>query len=355
MGSLFRIDLYVHVTFPLLVAWFGAMAWTAGGPRAALREVALVLSLFACVVLHELGHALTARRFGIATRDITLYPIGGVASLRRMPTRPKEELLVAIAGPMVNVAIAGLLLVAGGLESLVVPSLDARIFAAPFVTQLLLLNVVLAVFNLLPAFPMDGGRVLRALLATRLAPARATEVAARVGQVGALVFGFLGVLYNPLLVLIAVFVWFGASQEATVMRVRGLLHGLPVSAAMATGIDVLSPRESLGAAADRLLHGAQRDFPVVDVDTVVGVLTMRGLMAGLRRDGPTAAVESAMERAFLVAHPGDLLEGVVEQQKAAECSTVPVMAGGELVGLLTSENVGELLMVREAVARAQAT
>ncbi len=352
MGSLFRIDLYVHVTFPLLVAWFGAMAWSAGGYRAALREVLLVLCLFGCVVLHELGHALTARRFGIGTRDITLYPIGGVARINRMPTRPREELLVALAGPMVNVAIAALLLAAGGLESLVMPSLDARIFRAPFVTQLLFLNVTLAVFNLLPAFPMDGGRVLRALLAMRLSPTKATDVAARIGQLGALGLGFLGLVYNPLLVVIAVFIWFGANQEATVVRVRGLLHGLPVSAAMLTGFDVVAPRTTLGEAADRLLHGSQQDFPVVDGDAIVGVLTMRGLIAGLHRHGATAPVDAVMERSFLVAHPGDLLEGLFEQQRAAPCSTVPVLDGDRLVGLLTTENVGELLMVRQAVERA---
>jgi Zn-dependent protease len=352
IGSLFRIDLYVHVTFPLLIAWFGAMAWSAAGPQSAMREMLLVLSLFGCVVLHELGHALTARRFGIGTRDITLYPIGGVARIDRMPSRPKEELLVAVAGPMVNVAIAALLLAAGGLEGLVVPSLDARLFRAPFVTQLMFLNVALALFNLLPAFPMDGGRVLRALLAMRLSSAKATEVAARVGQVGALIFGFVGVLYNPLLVVIAVFIWFGANQEASVVRLRGLLHGLPVSSAMLTGFELLSPNTTLGEAADRLLHGSQQDFPVVDGDAIVGVLTMRGLIAGLHRHGATATVESVMERSFLVAHPGDLLEGLFEQQKAAPCSTIPVLADEKLVGLLTTENVGELLMVREAVERA---
>jgi Zn-dependent protease len=349
IGRLFGIDVFVHVTFFLILAWFGAMAYPHGGARGAGFEVLLVLLLFVCVVLHELGHALTARRFGITTRDITLYPIGGVARLQRMPSRPVEELLVAIAGPMVNLVIAAILLAFGGLRSLAFPAFDARIWETPFLGQLLLLNLALALFNLLPAFPMDGGRVLRALLAMRMDSSRATEVAARVGQVGALVFGFIGLFYNPFLVLIAIFIWFGANQEASVARVRGLLHGLPVSAAMATSFRVIEPRSTLNEAAELLLHGSQQDFPVVDDDSIVGVLSRRGLIAGLQNLGPGATVEEAMTRAFLVAHPSDLLEVVYEQLASAPCPAVPVLSGDRLVGLLTTENIGELLMVRAAV------
>jgi CBS domain-containing protein len=290
-----------------------------------------------------------ARRFGITTRDITLYPIGGVARLERMPSRPSEELLVALAGPTVNLVIAAILFAFGGLRSWVFPTFDERIWETPFLGQLLLLNLGLALFNLLPAFPMDGGRVLRALLALRMEHGRATEVAARIGQLGALALGFLGLFYNPLLVLVAIFVWFGATQEASVARVRGLLHGLPVSAAMATGFRVLGPSATLGEAADLLLHGSQHDFPVIDGDSIVGVLSQRGLIAGLQSIGSGGRVEEAMERSFLVAHPGDMLEVLFEQLKAAPCPAVPVLQGDRLVGLLTAENIGELLMVRAAV------
>jgi CBS domain-containing protein len=268
-----------------------------------------------------------------------------------MPSRPVEEILVALAGPAVNLAIAAIVFAFGGLRSWVSPTFDARIWEAPFLGQLLLLNLGLALFNLLPAFPMDGGRVLRALLALRMEHGRATEVAARVGQLGALALGFAGLFYDVLLVLVAIFVWFGANQEASVARVRGLLHGLPVSAAMATAFRVLAPGATLSEAADLLLHGSQQDFPVIEGDAIVGVLSQRALIAGLKSLGPDARVAEAMERAFLVAHPNDRLDGLFEQLEAAPCPAVPVLKEDRLVGLLTAENVGELLMVRAAVAR----
>jgi len=220
LGTLAGIAVYVHATFFILIAWLVMNGWQAGqSPLEILADIGFVLALFGCVVLHELGHALMARRFGIRTRDVTLLPIGGIARLERMPDNPRQELWVALAGPAVNVVIAGVLgfwlvlfgLLSGGVLSSAVGSFTAR---------LMLVNLALVAFNMLPAFPMDGGRVLRALLAQRMRYVDATDLAAKVGRGMAVVFGIAGLFWNPMLVLIALFVWFGAGQEAEMVRRR---------------------------------------------------------------------------------------------------------------------------------------
>ncbi len=212
IGKIAGISLYVHTTFWLLLGWIAVSqflekrSWTH-----AMGGVLFVTVLFSVVVLHELGHALMARRFGIRTRDITLLPIGGVARLERMPEDPKQELLVALAGPAVNVALAAVLFVL----IVLVMGIDAlhniQLIGGEFLINLLMVNVGIAVFNLLPAFPMDGGRVLRALLAMWMDYARATQIAANVGQGMAVLFGLIGMYFNPVLLLIALFVWVGGS------------------------------------------------------------------------------------------------------------------------------------------------
>jgi Zn-dependent protease len=214
LGKIAGIDVFVHATFFILLAWVALSAYQSSGRIAAAASgVASILTVFGVVVLHELGHALTARRFGIATRDITLLPIGGVSRLERMPEDPRQELQVALAGPAVNIALA-----AAAYAAFLVLGLGAidhvSVMEGSFLTRLFSINVSLALFNLIPAFPMDGGRVFRALLALRMDRARATEVAARTGQALALVFALAGLVWNPMLLLIALFVWMGASQEA---------------------------------------------------------------------------------------------------------------------------------------------
>jgi len=222
IGRVAGIVVQVHWTFLLLIAWV-VLTHTRGGGDVgdAVRGVALTLAVFACVVLHEFGHALTARRFGIGTRDITLLPIGGVARLARMPDDPRQELLVAAAGPAVNVVLAGVLAAVLGLSGTHVRVSEVTLVGARFVDQLMWINVVLVVFNLLPAFPMDGGRVLRALLALRMPYLKATRWAATAGQTIAVALGFAGVMLpSPFLVLIALFVFSGARAEARMVAMR---------------------------------------------------------------------------------------------------------------------------------------
>jgi Zn-dependent protease/predicted transcriptional regulator len=349
IGRIAGIDVYVHFTFLLLLGWVGLSHYLAHGDVAeAMLGLGFILALFGIVVLHELGHALAARRYGIRTRDITLLPIGGVARLERMPEDPRQELVVALAGPAVNVVMAVGLYVGLRLgRSLFSPEEVARV-GGNFLGQLFWINVSLAVFNLLPAFPMDGGRVLRALLAMRLDYVRATQVAAWVGQGMALLFGFLGLFFNPFLIFIALFVWLGAAQEASLAQMRSALDGIPVMRAMITDFRTLSPDDPLARAVEYVLAGFQQDFPVVVGDELVGVLTRKDLTAALGRYGPTARVGDVMQREFVTADPRDMLQTALVRLQECDCHTLPVVQDGRLVGLLTADNLAEALMVQEA-------
>jgi Zn-dependent protease/CBS domain-containing protein len=350
IGTFAGIGVYVHATFLILIAWVAFAHWQVSQSVAAVvMGVAFILALFACVVLHEYGHALTARRFGIRTRDITLLPIGGIARLERMPADPRQELWVALAGPAVNVVIAFLLFVALRITGTAAPLDTITMTGGAFFERLMVINVFLAVFNLLPAFPMDGGRVLRALLAIRMDYARATQVAASVGQGMALLFGFVGLFTNPFLVFIALFVWIGAGQEATMTQMKSVLEGIPLNRAMITDFRTLSRGDSLADAVDLLLAGAQQDFPVVDGDTVVGILTRSDLLSALARKELGAPVVSVMRRDFDVADPSEMIDGVLQRLQERDCHTVPVVRDGALIGLLTMDNVGEFVSVQAAV------
>ncbi len=350
LGRVAGIDIRIHATFLLLLAWFAAMAWFGTGTaQAALRGVLLVVAVFGCVVLHELGHALTARRFGVATRDITLLPIGGVARLRGMPRDPRAEMLIAVAGPAVNLLIAASLWIVlqpfGGAGTL------AAVFAgeAPFLATLLWLNLILALFNMIPAFPMDGGRVLRAALTLRLGLMAATRVAARIGQALAAGFMVLGALYNPILMLAGVFVWFGATLEAADAQMRSALHGVPLPAALIRDFRKLDPDDSLAAAAALTLATTQKDFPVVRDGRVLGVLPQAALLAGLAEDGEHAPVRSRMRRDVPLAELSDPLPRVWDRLREGDLRLIPVLDRGELVGLIDVDNLLELSQIQAAL------
>jgi Zn-dependent protease len=355
IGRLFGIPLYIHVTFFVFLVWAGYTGWQEGhSAGAALGGVFFICVVFACVVLHELGHALTARRYGIPTRDITLLPIGGIARLERMPEEPKQELWVALAGPAVNVVIAAILLVVtrvsssafslgGDLESLT---------SGSFVSRVIAVNVLLVKFNMLPAFPMDGGRVLRALLATRMEYTRATRAAAVVGQCMALLFGLGGIMAgNPMLVFIAIFVWIGATQEAGMVQMKHSLSGIPVSRAMVTEFHTLQPDHTLADAVEFTLKGTQRDFPVVEGDRVAGVLRQSDMLATLAREGAHVRVGDVMQTEFQTVQPSDTLEAAFRTMSERRCSTAPVSFQGRLVGMITMDNIGEFLAIQGALGR----
>ncbi|HKW41435.1 MAG TPA: site-2 protease family protein [Gemmatimonadales bacterium] len=354
------IGLYVHATFFLLLAWIGITDWLAGGTAAALDGIAFILALFACVVLHELGHALTARRYGIRTRDITLLPIGGVSRLERIPEDPRQEVWVSLAGPAVNMVIAGVLYAWLSLSQTWQPLATLTMAGGPFLQRLLLVNISLAVFNLLPAFPMDGGRVLRALLALRMDHVRATQIAAQVGQAMALVFGLIGLFANPFLLFIALFIWIGAAQEASMVQMRTALGGIPVSRAMLTDFRTVAPDDPAQRVLDLILAGSQQDFPVVqgegeggDGARVLGVLLRADVLKTLAQRGSDWRVRDVMRREFEVVDAADMLDNALARLQSCACHALPVTSRGALVGLLTMDNVGEFLLIQSALERPQ--
>jgi Zn-dependent protease len=348
LGRIAGIDVYVHATFWMVVAWIALIHWNESHSVAAVVVgVGFILVLFACVVAHEFGHALTAARYGIRTRDITLLPIGGLARLERIPDVPVQELWVALAGPAVNVGIAILLFawlqVSGAWQSV------DRIGVATgaFAERVMLANVLLAAFNLLPAFPMDGGRALRALLATRMEYTRATQRAAMVGQGMAILFGFIGLQGNPVLIFIALFVWIGAGQEASMVQMKSALAGIPLRRAMLTHFRTLAPASTLGDAVDLLLTGSQQDFPVVADGRIEGMLTRSDLVKALPQRGRDAPVAGSM-RECPTAAASEMLETVFGRLRSRDCHTISVVEHGALIGLVTMDNVGEFLMIHAA-------
>jgi Zn-dependent protease len=351
LGRFAGIDVYVHASFFLLLAWFGFVYWqTTGTLAGSLTGVTLILLLFLCVVLHEYGHALTARRFGIGTKHITLLPIGGVAMLDGMPEDPRQEILVALAGPAVNVAIAAFLFLVITLTQTPGSLINFDIGEGDILSSLLATNIVLAVFNLLPAFPMDGGRVLRAVLALRMDRVRATRHAASVGRALALVFGFIGLAGNPLLILIAIFVWIGAGAEAEATAVESQLHRRPVGLAMITDFHVLSPGDPLARAVELTLSGTQKDFPVLEHGTIAGVLTHGAILRGLRDSGLQGRVEEVMGPAR-TADVGTPLDVLLRALREEDVRLVCITRAGRLAGLIDLENITEFLRIQQALGR----
>ena len=354
ISTIAGIDVFIHATFLLIIGWVGLSYWQQTRTLAGTLEgIVFTLILFGCVVLHEFGHALTARRYGIKTRDITLYPIGGVARLERMPDKPIQEFWVALAGPAVNVVIAvllfGWLIISGTLA----PLADLSMTSGPFIERLLLVNVSLVLFNLIPAFPMDGGRILRSLLALRLEYTRATQIAATIGQGMALLFGLVGLFSNPFLVFIAFFVWIGAGQEASMVQMKTALGGIPVAKVMLTDFQVLTPRDTIGRAAELILSGSQTDFPVLEGNAIMGVLTRNDILAALSGQGKDVLVAGIMRREIQTVDANEMLEPAFARLQACNCHTMPVISRGQLVGLLTSENIGEFLMIQAAIGQAR--
>lgn len=343
----------VHPTFFLLLIWIGAAHLIQGGPWEAVRGVVFVIILFACVVLHEFGHILMARRFGIATRDVTLLPIGGVASMERMPEKPREEILVALAGPAVNVVIAAVLILLLG------DRLDLGKFAqieAPkpdLLTQIAIANLVLFVFNLIPAFPMDGGRVLRAVLTLKFGHTRATRIAATFGQVLAIWFGVLGLLGNPFLILIAIFIFLAASGEAHYVEMQDQARGQSVHDAMIQTFEVLSPNADADAAAALLLRTTQQEFPIVDGSGALrGVLTREALIKALASTGGRTSVLDIMTNDIPSVPETSALEPVMKLLARNEWPAVAVVdPQGRLTGYVNAQNLAEYFWVRSAQSK----
>jgi Zn-dependent protease/CBS domain-containing protein len=351
IGRIAGTEVRLHITFILFLAWIFGANWASSGSEQAWTSLAFMVLLFACVVAHEFGHVFAARAYGIATPDVTLLPIGGVARLERISEEPREEFVIAIAGPLVNVVIALVLVVFFGaqLDLSSLTTIDSTKVA--MVDRLAMVNVFLVLFNLIPAFPMDGGRVLRALLATRMGYTRATEVAAVIGQGFAFALGFIGLFSNILLIFIAIFVYLAAASEAQLAAVRAMSRGVPVGAAMINQFATLPVEAPIGDAVELLLRTSQTEFPVVDAaGRLVGLLGRNDMIKALKAQGPEARVADVMITEVPTIPARGRLDDAFRllQEKSAPAVGV-VDASGRLVGLVTSETIGEMLMVREAL------
>jgi len=338
----------LHFTFLLFLVWIVATAYAQAGPKAAVAAGLFLLLLFLSVTLHEFGHILMARRFGVRTPDVTLLPIGGVARLERIPEQPRQEFLIAMAGPAVNFVIAALLvLVMGGLPAHVEMSLDN--IGADLPLHLAYANLALAVFNLIPAFPMDGGRALRALLAARFGYTQGTRSAALVGQVLAVVLGLYGfAIGHVILVVVALFVYLAAGSEADAARIRGVSQGGRAADLMITDLRTLPMEATVGDAAEALLRTSHREFPVVDIEgRMQGLLTREGIIKGLQL-GPHTPVSAVLRTDVPTTTTFHSAEVAVQKLQQGAKAVAVTDSDGRLVGLITWENMLEHLQIAGA-------
>jgi Zn-dependent protease len=345
VGSLrlMGVPIRLHFTFVLLLIFLIVIGL--GSNQSPANYTLYLLALIASVLLHEFGHALVSSLYGIRTLEIVMFPIGGVARLER-PAKPGEEFWIALTGPVVNLVIAGLIIMLlfwqhrgvnfFALEQPVDGNLADRIALG---------NLILAGFNLLPAFPMDGGRMLRAILSRLKSEYEATRIATWSGRMLAISMGLYGFVYMPMLAFVAFFIYLGAANEGAASRGRSLSQGIPVRAAMVTEYHTLPHGSTIRDAANLLLSTSQQDFPVMHGDQVIGLLGRTALLRGMALEGPQAYIAGFMEREFNSLPPDqDLAEVLPLMAHAGACALV--MQDGQLLGLLTSENLSQFLLLR---------
>jgi len=355
LGSVSNIKLFIHWTFLILLGWIVISYYQLHhSVNEALIGGGFIILLFICVILHELGHALTAKHFHIKTRSITLLPIGGLASMEKMPEKPIQEMWVAIAGPLVNFIIAlGFYFYLHFRQEL--PSLSdlqnlQTLSGDTLILNLFFANIVLGIFNLIPAFPMDGGRVLRAILAMSSDKVKATTIAASIGKILAVIFIFFGIFYDFWMVFIGVFIYLGAGAENVQQRTVSLLTGLKVRDALITNFRSMYPTDTLAHAAQQLLQSQDNEFIVKDINNqrVQGILTRENIIQGLSETGPDTQIASVMTRDLYELTEDIPLEEVNRKMLIGRYRVCPVYRDSQLVGIIDQENIKEMIMLRMA-------
>lgn len=351
LGKIAGIRILLHWTFWLLILWLiFSQARQGGSAFDIFYSLALLAGVFVCVLLHEFGHALTARRYGIQTRRIILLPIGGLADIERLPENPKQEVVIALAGPAVNLIIAGLIFLFSPLKKILIEEPDLLHISKfqLFWTMLFTVNLVLAVFNLIPAFPMDGGRVLRALLALRIPRARATRIAANIGQFIAILFIFFGLFVNPFLTLIGIFIFFAAYSENFLIQHQEFLKRYLVKDAMMTNFTKLSPTQTIQEVSDKIIAGPEHDFVVSDNGHALGLVTYPLLIKALKENSLNTPVERIMIKEFESINADESLELIFTKLQRDKTPLLPVVENDQLTGVISRHNINEFLVIRNS-------
>ena len=354
LGKIAGIGLFVHWTFSLLILFIVYTNYKAGqNSIQILWSVLFILCVFLTVFMHELGHALTAKKFGIKTKDITLLPIGGVAQLERLPEKPSEELMVAFAGPMVNIVLAlitSLFISLPNTSEEMVAQLENGVNANNFFLNFYLVNIILAFFNLIPAFPMDGGRVLRALLSYKLERHKATKIAARIGQALAIGFVLLGFYSNPFLIFIGIFVFMGAQIESEYTESKYMLKGYKVRDVLMKQYPSIDCNETLETAVKLMLDSQNKHFLVTENDIPMGTLNREQIIAALAKKEGETRLSSIMDRELILLQADDLLEDIFELVYKNKSTLMLVIDDNQLIGTLDTENLLEFILINEVKA-----
>lgn len=350
LGRIAGIRILMHWTFLILLAWIVFSEIGKGNDlRAIVTTLLFVMAIFACVVLHELGHSLMAKRYGIETKKITLLPIGGLATLEKMPDEPREELWIAVAGPAVNVVLAILLFIFIPIDQIRnQEEINTALTAQNWVISLFTVNVLLVVFNAIPAFPMDGGRILRALLAFKMDRVKATQIAASMGKFFAIAFVLIGLFYNPFLILIGIFVYFGAHSENIIVQHMDLLKGYKVHDAMMTNFTIVSPSETVQDVTQKLLEGSEEDFIVSEEGNVLGIITRDALIKALQQKSHDTPAKNIMNKEFDTFNTDDKLTAVFAHAQKSRKFFFPVLENDKLTGIINRANLNEFVMIRSS-------
>ena len=350
IGRIFGINFRIHVTFFLLLFFIFTSVLKERGFGGAVLATLFICAVFVCVLIHEVGHSLIGRHFGKEARSITLLPIGGVATMVEIPEKPAQEIAMSLVGPLINVVIAGVLyLFVGHWAGIASPNLEPGSVRA-FFAELIGVNIMLAIFNLIPAFPMDGGRVLRGILAAKMDYVRATSAAVFIGQGLAVVFIFYGLFFNWWLALIGVFLYMGAGGEKQHVLLRSLLHQVPVSEAMITDFRSVHPDEAIAGVLERFHHGSQEDFPVISEAGLEGILTRDRILASIHDKGLSVRVSDVMDRTFVSVDPDMPLDEVYKTLLASRKTAVAVVDKGEVTGMVCLDGISRYLMFKTALS-----
>jgi Zn-dependent protease/predicted transcriptional regulator len=349
IGKIFGITFKIHVTFFLLLLFVFFAGAGQGGTEGGLLAALFVCAVFACVLIHEIGHSLIARHFGKEAKSITLLPIGGVATIEEMSEKPGQEIAISIIGPFINLAIAGILyILVGRWTGIRAPNLYPS-SAPEFFGGLIGVNIMLAIFNLIPAFPMDGGRVLRGLLALGMDYVRATSATVFIGQVISMLFVLYGIFFNWWLALIGFFIYMGAGAEKQQVMVRSLLHQVTAADAMTTDFRRLGPDDTLAKVVEHVYHGCQDDFPVMDGDRIAGILTRNRLLGALHENSLSTHVSEIMEHDFVSVNSHTPLDDVYQKLMSLKKTAAAVFDGDQLRGMICHENLTRYLTLRAAL------